>query len=419
MKLIHLTNRYYFLAFTVAFVVVGFASYYIIKHVIDKEFNEKLHAEKQQFIDEFDRYDKLDQILYLNIGDKIKIHEKSPIESKEEVMSDTSMYDTYEGKMLDYRKLTFSASHDGKEYRVTIVKSLVNNNDLLQAIGEIMVLVAMLFMLSLIVINLLIAKKIWKPFYQTLSLFKNFNIKQPEKIVFPKSKIDEFRSLNQVVENMTEQTAKDYQNLKEYTENASHEIQTPLAIIQNRTELMMQNLQDETLVENLGAIRSAALRLSKLKEGLALFAKIDNHQYVETQTIHLHSFLNEIIENVQDLLEMKQISYSSKVLFDSKVVMNETLAYVLFNNLINNAIKYNLVNGKLNLEIDKNSVSVINTGEELEVDPNTLFTRFVVSGSRKDSTGLGLSLVKRIADYNEMNVSYTNDGNLHKIKLSW
>ncbi len=417
MKLLNLTNRYYFLAFGVAFVIVSFVSYFILKHVIDKEFNEKLHAEKEQFLEEFDTYDQLEEVLFLNIGDVITIHQVPAFKSKSESITDTSMYDTYEKKVMDYRRLTFGARHNGKNYQVTIHKSLVNNNDLLEAIGEIMILVVFFFMASLIFINIILSQKLWQPFYKSLATLRAFDIKEPKPINLRKEKIYEFSQLNEAVNQLVDKNLKDYQNLKEYTENASHEIQTPLAIIQHKTELLLQRELPEEQLAHISEIRKASLRLSRLKEGLATFSRIENNQYVERSAIRLDDYMRELIQNIQDLMDFKQIDCELDIDKELTIELNETLAYLLFNNLLSNAIKYNLTPGYLKVKTNGAQFLMENAGAPLDMNAEDLFIRFKRTGNQQDSTGLGLALVKRIVDLYQVSIRYENVDQNHRIEL--
>ena len=417
MRLFGITNTFYFIAFGLSFLLLSVISYSVIRHVIDREFNEKLHAEKRQFIEELDLYDELKEVLYLNIGDIITLVPQDPASTLPEVLRDTTMFDARQNKMITYREISFTTMHNETYYRVSIFKSLVSNELLLEAIVEIIFTAIFLFIALLLLLNTLLFRRIWNPFYETLKALKAFDVKRPRSLALSMPKVREFAELNQVVNTITSQSSSDYQTLKEYTENASHEIQTPLMVIQNETELLIQEPLTPNQVKHVQQIKMSAMRLSKLKEGLAIFSKIENHQFVATTPIQVEPYLRQLLDNVADLVEMKNIHIDWVISNEVTVLMHETLTYLLFNNLINNALKYNFHNGYIKVLLTSEFLELENIGEALVVPPEQLFQRFQRGGSKTDGTGLGLSIIRKIAEYYHMKVSYENIASVHRIRL--
>lgn len=418
MKLLTLTNRYYLISILPILVIGGCISYFILKGIINREFNEKLFAEKEQFIHEWHTYDKLRETLYLNVGDKIEVRAVDRDPKIVSVLSDTTMYDTFEKRQLPYRQLKFSDKLHGKYYIITITKSMLPTEELVRGVGEIILILIVGLVLSLWLVGRKISKKIWTPFNETISSLKNYQISSSTGVRFAQTAIDEFTELNSVLTQMINKSKSDYLNLKEFTENASHEIQTPLAIIKSKAELLLQegNLSQSDM-EDVGKIYEAANRLSRLKQGLSMLAKIENNQFGEVEAIDMATFIDKYLENLEELIEIKHLTV--KKLFHGKPILiwNNTLAYVLINNLLNNAIKHNVEGGQITITLTSDELIIENTGRALGDDPVKLFQRFKRKGTVTDSSGLGLSLVKKICDIYSMAISYTIQGEIHRMAL--
>ncbi|WP_176974338.1 HAMP domain-containing sensor histidine kinase [Tenacibaculum sp. MAR_2010_89] len=340
--------------------IIGASSSYIVfKKTIYNEFNKKLYAEKEELIEELYSHENILSTYSLNIGDNIYIKKVKENPKIETIVKDTILYNKFYKKELNYRKIIFSSEVKGQFYVLTIAKSLLSTEYLLKGITDIIIFVGALFFLTMFFISNVVFKKIWKPFYSTLEQIRKFNVKKPNPLFFKKTKVIEFEELNTSLDLMVNQAVKDYKNLKEYTENISHEIQTPLAIIKNKVELLIQdsNLTEHQLIA-LNNIYKSTDRLSKLKENLSFLSKIDNNQFIETLELNVADFLREIISNVEELIQMKNINLKMSLVEGYKVKINEALAYTLFNNLIINAIKHNIEYGELELVLNKTSLII-------------------------------------------------------------
>jgi signal transduction histidine kinase len=330
------------------------------------------------------------------------------------------MYDNYEKIELPFRQLKFSEQLQGKFYIITITKSMLPTKDLIQGVGEIILFLVVALVLSIGLVTRIISKKIWTPFNNTLSSLGRYQISNSEKVDFSKTNIDEFSELNHVLSNMIEKSRKDYENLKEFTENTSHEIQTPLAIIKSKAELLLQegNLKPANL-EDVGKIYEAANRLSKLKKGLSMLSKIENNQFEEVEPIDVAKFLDKKISNFEELIEMKHIELTKVYNGHPTLILNNTLTYVLITNLINNAIKHNVDNGTIHIKLNDNELTIENTGNPTTEDPEKFFQRFKKGSNAYDSSGLGLALIKKVCEIYQMSISYTVNENIHKLSIQF
>ena len=418
MKLLGLTNRFYFASIIVIVIIGGFVSYLIFKTSINRQFNEKLLAEREQLLFELHNQDNIQDAYYLNVGDKVTLE---PINSSIYVplsWSDTLLFDEFQKKNLTFRQIRFSNTVDNRNYLITISKSLLSTDEMIRGIGEVMLLLMFSLIISLILLSNRINKTVWQPFYDSLNFLRTYDLTKPSSPKFDSTRIEEFRKLNEVINAMIEKSINDYENLKEFSENASHEIQTPLSIIKTKAELLMQ---DETLreeqINGISTIYAAANRLSRLNHDLAFLTKIDNNQFNELKTINLKEFLNNKLEEFEDLIDHRNIVITKNFIAEPRLKMNDALIHVLITNLLNNAIKHNVENGVINLKIKKNELVIENSGNVLQEGESAkdLFQRFRKASPSKESSGLGLALIKKICDLYGYKIVYSVNKNKHKI----
>jgi len=418
MKLLQRTNLYHSVSIIIILIVSGVLGYNLIRGIINKEFNEKLFADRDQFLFEWHTYENIQEVFYLNIGDRVDIQSIPTKQFIAPTLRDTVMWDDYEKKELPFRQLLFSDTLNGENYAITITKSLLPTEDMVRGISEFILLLTIGLILSLTYVNWQISRKLWKPFFDTLSKLDHFKIGKPSRIEFKKTHVKEFDELNDIIDKMLAQSQREYTLLKEFTENASHEIQTPLAIIKSKLENMLQDprlARDQ--LEEISKIDESVNRLSKLKTGLALLAKIDNNQFKAWEKIALVPFIENKLVDFEELIAHKNIKVQEEFLANPTLTMHSSLAFVLIQNLIGNAIKHNVPGGRLFIQITDRDLVFENTGPALADPPETYFQRFKKGSISNDSSGLGLALIKKICDLHDMPITYTEREGVHRIVI--
>jgi signal transduction histidine kinase len=247
---------------------------------------------------------------------------------------------------------------------------------------------------------------------------KTFDLTGATKMSFSHSSTEEFEELNQSLNKMTEKIYSDYDRLKQFTENASHEIQTPLSIILNKIEMLIQseNFSEEQMA-HLQKINEAAVRLSRLNTALLTLTKIENRQYAHEGEFDLPCFIQRKIDEFQDFICQKNLQVSIHGDNGVCISMNPSLADLLFENLIRNAIKHNIDGGFIKILIEKNKFTISNSGRPLQLAADELFERFVKNDQSSDSLGLGLAMVKQICNNYGFAISFTSTGDLHNISI--
>jgi len=217
---------------------------------------------------------------------------------------------------------------------------------------------------------------------------------------------------------MTDRILSDFKGLKEFTANLTHEIQTPLAVIKSKNELILQNNDaPEELLQIAVEIQSQINRLSRLIKALSLLAKIDNRQYGNEQKISVIQIIRKILSEFESLLEMKNIRLQTMLISEPEIIMNKELAEVLFLNLIKNSVRHNIPKGEIIIELTQEYFLIKNSGKKLTANPEKLFTRFAKANPESESLGIGLSIVKKICDLYGFAVEYIFVDGLHQIKI--
>jgi len=335
------------------------------------------------------------------------------------VFSDTMAYDQEEKELIPFRKMTFSVHSGGQHYEVILLQSLLESEDLQMIIFSFMAALFGIVLLALFFLNRWLSNKAWNPFFKSLSVLGSWKIGENQAVNFDRTGISEFDQLNSMLENMMQKIQTDFVNLKEFTENASHEIQTPLAIIKSKLEMV---LQDKTLndqhYQRIRAAFESAIRLSKLNEALLLLSKIENQQFVEVAEVNMCQLIQSRLEYLEELFELKQIEVS--VQLDQKVVfiLNPLLAEILVNNLLSNALRHNIEKGKIIISSENQEITISNTGAGAPMDVSRLFRRFSKQTKASESNGLGLAIAHEICKNYNLQLSYLYISRMHCMTIS-
>jgi signal transduction histidine kinase len=333
--------------------------------------------------------------------------------------STVKQYDPDEHKMENFRQLIYTQQAGNNLYRVTIAKPLEGFRLLRKTIVYSTLGILTIIILVSLLVNHLLLKRLWRPFYDSIRTVRNFRLHGKNPPSFPKTKIEEFDFMNRNLDSVLNNARTDYQLLKEFTENASHEIQTPLAIIRSKLDLL---IQDESLSESQGQILDSAYvairRISKLNQSLLLLAKIENNQFAEVELIDVKQELDEKIAQFLELLQDNHIKITAD-LQPGYIRANRELVDILLNNLLGNAIVHNRPEGTVIVELAANRFTISNTGVERELDKSRLFGRFYKAEQHTHHNGLGLSIVKQICEHTGISINYNFESGFHVFSLEW
>ena len=254
--------------------------------------------------------------------------------------------------------------------------------------------------------------------YEILEILEDFDVDEPKKVAFKESPYPIFKELNEYLLELIERVRIHYQANKQFTQNASHELKTPLAIIKGHVELLLSspNLREKE-VSSLAIILQNTNRLTRLISALILLSKIENNRYTDVSLVTIENILTETLHNFHDILSLQEIKVETQYTNLLQQEMSATLADILFTNLIQNAIRYNQEEGFISIAIKDRTVTIANPGDELNVSPSTLFKRFRRQSDVEESLGLGLSIVQRICELYDIEVQYLHHAGLHRLVL--
>ena len=418
MKLIERTGRSYLILSLVIFMLFGIVLYFLLTTVMNNRLDEKLLYNKEvvskvvkygsqwTIFEEPEELSPAENRLYprdtIIYKDTLIFHGIENVEGAEE----------YE----KYRQLTAYETLQGIRYKIITRNSLVRNQDFVTIITLLTIFITLLLVAGLWFFNTRTANKIWKPFYYNLNSLKNFSIQNQKPIELRSSNIDEFTELNGSIKSLTEKLSSDYNNLKEFTENASHEMQTPLAIMQSKIELLLQSTNlNESEINQLQSIYQAGQRLSKLNKTLLILAKVENRQFSEIEEVNLSELITNKIEIYEDFIEAKELGIETDISPEIILKTNSTMVDMLVTNLLSNAIRHNIEKGTIFMKLSTTHFHISNSGNELSISPENLFNRFKKASSSADSSGLGLAIVKKICEINEWKIDYTFLDDQHQI----
>jgi signal transduction histidine kinase len=337
-------------------------------------------------------------------------------------LQDTVLYDPTEQVDVPFREVTFPVQVQGRQHWLTLRKSLLETRDMLEVTLQVMLAVMALLFGSLVLLNRWLSRWLWAPFRHTLAALRGYRLPQPQPLALPGTSIDEFSELNQAVTQLTQQVAADYRSLKEFTENAAHETQTPLAIMQAQLEqLMQQPALPEAVVTAVQHVYRATLRLSRLHQALTLLSKIENRQFSGGAAVRLEEVVQDKLLQLQEFMEAKGIEPQVAITASAARIMHPALAESLVGNLLQNAVKHNHRRGLLRVQLSPTALEITNSGPQLTADPMELLGRFRKHNAASDSPGLGLSIVQQICTYYgfRLRYSFAAAGALHTLRVEF
>ena len=318
-----------------------------------------------------------------------------------------------------FRVLSSYISINGKLYHLQTETNIEEADETMLAIAIVTLLFFALLVIGFIFLNRRIAKQIWQPFRNTLKKLKSFDLTTQRAVSFDKTNIEEFEELNQSLQKLIDKNISVYSQQKTFIENASHELQTPLAVLKSKLDLLLQNKNiTSEQAELLTAIDLPLSRITRINKNLLLLAKIENKQFAEVENIELTEVINETLELLSDYTTLKQISVDEN--FSEKLFLscNKTLLEILVNNLLINAIVHNTEQGKIQISFSNKTLTISNTGKTA-LSNEKLFERFTISSSETANSGLGLAIVKEICNRYNWHIHYTFENNLHSFSVQF
>lgn len=396
-------------------------SLFSIQAILNQEVDESISAQADQFVNHIKGFEYLDDLeTDLEVLDQLSsnIHIRpSDRKSISKYYENVTLYDSVHREQRPFRRLSSVVNVKSKSYLLTVTVPLVNRSDLITAIALVQLVVSILLALGLLILNRSLSKKLWKPFYKTLDDLKAYQLDKTDVIPFETSEIQEFDDLNKTINHLTNRNREVYMQQKEFIENASHELQTPIAIFQSKLDDLMQRpgltkKEAETIQE----LESTSKRMARLNKNLLLLSKIDNYQYADVEQVDLAELINNHVAVLKPMARLEHIAMILE-LENLFLEANFTLIEILITNLLHNAIRYSLKNEQVHITLKTRTLTITNTGNKLKMDAGKMMERFKKESTDPASSGLGLAIVKKICERYHYQISYSYENNLHTFRV--
>ncbi|MDB5142569.1 MAG: yedV [Mucilaginibacter sp.] len=426
MKLLAKYNLVNLATTIIVMLITGIIYYMAISLILTKQLDKDLVVEENEIFEYVNLNHQLPQVFESN-DQQITFTEANPgsvtrqfintvyrNKKEEHAGKHRHRHEEYESG----RGLITSVTVGNKYYRIQIVESKVETEDLIQIIFGITAGVILLLLITLFVINRLLLNRLWQPFYNLLKELRLFNVADNKDIPLVKTAIDEFDELNQAIIGMSARVKSDYKDLKTFTENASHELLTPIAVINSKLDTLIQTAsftpQQSKLLNDL---YSAVSRLTRLNQSLLLLVKIENKLVEGNQLVNLNESVEEMLVLFEEIFQDKELKVNCD-LADKELQANPYLIDILLNNLLINAIRHNYNGGSINIKLTSEHLIIQNTGEDTALRDDQIFTRFHKSSSSEGS-GLGLTISRQICENLNFTLNYSFEGIYHTFTVKF
>jgi signal transduction histidine kinase len=417
-KLLQKTTNHFLLFSALVLLIAAPIFYYITNYFYIDETDEFIENNKNEFVQ--------DQLSSLKISD-VALWNKY---NKNEILipSHTVVKDTYftkfyyvkiEEEKQPYRELNSPIFIEGKPYTYKGKINIIKNKHIVSSIAKMFFVIIIILMLGVLLIVKISSKRLWKPFYNSLQQIQGFELDKNKTPVFIPTEVDEFNQLNKSLSKLIEKNISVYKSQREFVENASHELQTPLALFQTKIDTLLQLELSEEQSSILSSLNKDVSRLNRLNKNLLLLSKIDNETYLEKKKIVLNDYITKHLDFFTEQAKAKNLSILTDFNTELSITGNPSLTEVLINNLFLNAIRHNEKNGKIIIRIDDNQLIFSNTGQQTPLVIDKLFNRFSKINPSSQGNGLGLAIVKKIAELNQWKISYTFDNQLHVFRVKF
>lgn len=330
------------------------------------------------------------------------------------------IYMPYDEEEEPYRILrTGFYTRNGTPYKLEIRTSTVEEDDFLINLAFSLSVLYVVIALSIILINYIVLTKALQPFKRILTGLRNYRFGNIKSFSPVNSQVKEFEDLNTHIIHMINRNEQIFEQQKRFIENASHELQTPLAVTISKLDLLMDDqLLEEGPLSKIAEAKQSLLRLVGLNKSLLTLSRIENRQYHQAEEVNFTTLIKQLLDDFLDLMEFKDLRVELVEKEPFIIDYSGDLALILLSNLLRNAIKYNIKGGLLQIYIWRDKIDIGNTSSGEALNPNYIFDRFHKGAQDSHSNGLGLSIVRSIVEnYPSIEVSYLYKTNLHIFSL--
>jgi len=419
MKLLSYTSRIQLILFLLLFGAFSFAFFLVMRWNVLDNVDEILYNRKMHLV------------TYLENNPQVPFLEDNPLddftfkeidkESYREglnVYSDTLVYESVDEELDEYRKLITHLEIHDKNYQLEIVKPHLEANEIISTLAITLSGLLLGLTLSFYILQRLAARKLWSPFYKLLETLRHYRL---DKENIPKplpTKIEEFQLLNQAVSEMARKSKEVYEHQKQFIENASHEMQTPLSVIQARLETLIGQAElTEAQASTIERIIASTQRLKKLSKTLLLLSKIQNRQFLLTDEVDISEIIEKSLGYFDEQKEALNLQIDLETSGRPVIHGNDLLTETLIQNLLKNAFVHNTRDGSVSIVIETRKLTIHNTGRSIPINPDQVFNRFYKKSDNPETWGLGLAIAYEITQASGWSIQYRRLSDQHVFEV--
>ena len=413
MKLLHHTalNQ---LLLAIPLVVIGTTiGYFAVRHAVNEELDEQLehHAElleKRIRSGETSFSDPAPDQLFALL----------PTTSTNVSYVDSILYNTAEEEDIPWRMIRYPVElQTGEKATLVLGRASLESDDLVKVLAYVIAGLLVLVFIGNFLVDRWLNGRLWKPFHQTLDALKNFHTDSPRDEL-PRTSISEFSAMNDAVNAMMAKIQRDFSAQKRFSEQAAHELRTPLAIMQVKLDELIQVPElGKVEADMIEVLFQARERMGRTVQNMLLLARIGNQEF-DPAPVDWQALFTDQATVLQELMEQRGVHFTQHQERPCELKMHPLLAELVVSNLLRNAVQHNHHGGYINLRIGLDEFAFSNSGPVLSVDPESLFDRFAKGDPSSSGTGLGLSMVKEACDNAGLDLQYTEVGGVHAVVVS-
>lgn len=390
-----------FLAYAGLVLLAGtFIFYAIIRELNARDVDEALRLRRAQVVRRLATLrDPSDLTRWMRLDEDLELHPAAPGPVPAERITAVMGYDSLEREAEPQRQLAARVSFQGRPYQLLLRRSLVENDELLSGLATAQAILLAVLLSGMLGLQAVLARRLWRPFYRTLDRLRRFRLNDPATLpTFESTTTSEFQELHGALTQLLDHSQRTYRSQREFTENAAHELQTPLAILRTKLELLLQapSLTEEQ-AGHLDALLAVTQRLARLNRSLLLLARLENQPSAPTETADLAAVLQTHLEQLREQLLASALTLKTNLAGPVFVLAPRALLDILVSNLLTNAIRHNVPGGRISLALSTEGLRIENTGRARPLPAEQAFARFrKTADSAPGGVGLGLAIAQQV-----------------------
>ncbi len=415
MRLLDKTLRVY-VWYSIAVLVISAPAFYLFTdHLVAYEATEVLTLHKDEFTRRI-----LPSLNESDIPGWNRASRDTRVESQPLVTRDSTFRTFYLDSMhqeeVPFQMLLSPIRVEGKRYTLLLRVSLIESDALIFNIVRVFLVVLILLLTGFYLITRWMSRNIWQPFHSTVGQLEEFELDKNRIPDFTPTSIEEFDRLNTSVNQLLKRNLETFRLQKEFIENAAHELQTPLASLQAKLDVLVQEITlTPALSASLSSLQDSVGRINRIHKNLLLLSRLENDQYAASDNVAVDSVLRRQAEFINEQASERGVTVSVSPLTPLNVNSSVTLVEMAIGNLLVNALRHNAPSGTIQIELRNQVLSISNSGDRA-LNQDHLFERFHSNVSHGGS-GLGLAIVKKICDLHGWQPEYSFGQGLHTFRI--